>query len=132
MGEPRVSLALHVALPPLEVGADATNTAQRMYDKSVVRRSLSVAAYTRAILSLIREHGFTQRMIARGLGVSEAYISRLVRDPAKLDEFVGRLRNHPALADFVRAVEDREFRARLQMELAFPELREERNPTLIS
>jgi ParB-like chromosome segregation protein Spo0J len=103
-----------------------------MYDKGVVRRSLSVAAYTRAILSLIREHGFTQRMIARGLGVSEAYISRLVRNPAKLEEFVGRLRNHPALADFVRAVEDREFRARLQMELAFPELREERNPTLIS
>jgi ParB-like chromosome segregation protein Spo0J len=103
-----------------------------MYDKGVVRRSLSVAAYTRAILSLIWEHGFTQRMIARRLGVSEAYISRLVRDPAKLEEFVGRLRNHPALADFVRAVEDREFRARLQMELAFPELREERNPTLIS
>jgi ParB-like chromosome segregation protein Spo0J len=103
-----------------------------MYDKGVVRRSLSVAAYTRAILSLIREHGFTQRMIARGLGVSEAYISRLVRDPAKLEEFVGRLRSHPALADFVRALEDREFRARLKMELAFPELRDERNPTLIS
>jgi ParB-like chromosome segregation protein Spo0J len=132
LGEPRVPLALHLTLPPLEVGLGPTNAAQKIYDKGVVRRSLSVAAYTRAILSLIREHGFTQRMIARGLGVSEAYISRLVRDPAKLEEFVGRLRNHPALADFVRALEDREFRARLQMELAFPELREERNPTLIS
>jgi hypothetical protein len=121
-----------VAVARLEAGLRPTNAPQKMYDKGVVRRSLSVAAYTRAILSLIREHGFTQRMIARGLGVSEAYISRLVRDPAKLEEFVGRLRSHPALADFVRALEDREFRARLQMELAFPELREERNPTLIS
>jgi hypothetical protein len=71
-------------------------------------------------------------MIARALGVSEAYISRLMRDPAKLEAFVSRLGGHPRLVDFVRALEDREFRARLQMELAFPELREERNPTLIS
>jgi len=102
-----------------------------MYGESLARRSLSAAAYTRAILSLIRERGFTQRMIACGLGVSEAHIFRFARDPAKLEEFVGRLRNHPALADFARAVGNRGFRARLQIELAFPELREGRDPMLI-
>ncbi len=95
-------------------------------------RSPSVAAYTRAIRSLVWEHGFTQRMIARALGVSEAYISRLMRDPAKLEAFVSQLGRHPRLADFVRALEDREFRVRLQIELAFPELGEGRKNTLIS
>jgi ParB-like chromosome segregation protein Spo0J len=98
----------------------------------VARRSFSVIAYTRAIRSLVGEHGFTQRMIARALGVSEAYISRLMRDPAKLEAFVSRLGRHPRLVDFVRALEDPEFRTRLQMELVFPELQEERSPTLVS
>ncbi len=132
LGELRVFVPPHVAVTPLEVGLGAANAAQKVYDRGVARRSLSAAAYTRAILSLIREHGFTQRMIARGLGVSEAYMSRLVRNPAKLEEFVGRLGDHPALADFARAVGDRRFRSRLRMELAFPELGEERNLTLIS
>jgi predicted transcriptional regulator len=100
------------------------------YDGVAMRRSPSVAAYTRAIRSLVWEHGFTQRMIARALGVSEAYISRLMRDPAKLEAFVSQLGRHPRLADFVRALEDREFRIRLQVELAFPELQEERKTTL--
>jgi hypothetical protein len=71
-------------------------------------------------------------MIARALGVSEAYISRLMRDSAKLEAFVSRLERHPRLVDFVQALEDCEFRARLRVELAFPELQEERNPTLAS
>lgn len=95
-------------------------------------REVAARAYTKAILSLLREHGFTQRMIARGLGISEAYASRLVRDPAKLEEFVRRLGEHPALVQFVRAARDPEVRSRLRVELALPELREERLPTLVS
>jgi hypothetical protein len=102
------------------------------YDGVVAGRGLSVIAYTGAIRSLVGEHGFTQRMIARALGVSEAYVSRLMRDPAKLEAFVSRLGRHPRLVDFVRALEDREFRTRLQIELAFPELQGEPNPTSIS
>lgn len=86
---------------------------------------------TRAILLLVREHGFTQRMIARGLGVSESYISRLMKDPTKLQEFVARLGEHPALTNFVRALEDPGFRSRLRARLAFVELNEERNSALV-
>jgi len=62
--------------------------------------------YARAILSLIREHGFTQRMVARGLGVSEAYLSRLLRDPGKLEAFLAKLGEHRGLIDLHRAARD--------------------------
>ena len=98
----------------------------------MVGKDWSVRVYVNAILALVREHGFTQRMIARGLGVSEAYVSRLLREPRKLEAYVARLGNDPALVDFHRAARDPEFRKRLRLELALPELREERHPTLIS
>lgn len=88
--------------------------------------------YARAILSLIREHGFTQRMVARGLGVSEAYLSRLLRDPGKLEAFLAKLGEHRGLIDLHRAARDAAFRKKLQVELAFPEVEHPRWPTLLS
>lgn len=86
------------------------------------------AVYSETLLTLVQEYGFTQRMLAEKLGISEAYMSRLLQNPKRMERFTERFKNHPGMIELLRAAKDPVYRKKLWEEFLFHD-GEVHNPT---